>query len=109
MLILFIIGLTHWQHPSFFAYFPTACTFEGLLADLYSSSTCNPGFNVGLHLTNDSALRTILILAQWLSSPACTELEAVMMDWAAQLLGLSSAFLNSSGIGGGVIMVLLRL
>jgi len=31
------------------------------------------------------------------------------MDWAAQLLGLSSAFLNSSGIGGGVIMVLLRL
>ena len=50
-LILFIIwsaGLTHWQHPSFFAYFPTASTFEGLLADLYSSSTCNPGFNVGI-------------------------------------------------------------
>ncbi|KIM79842.1 hypothetical protein PILCRDRAFT_10021 [Piloderma croceum F 1598] len=82
---LILPGLTHWQHPSFFAYFPTACTFEGLLADLYSSSTCNPGFN-------------------WLSSPACTELEAVMMDWAAQLLGLSSAFFNSSGIGGGVIM-----
>jgi hypothetical protein len=60
------------------------------------------------HFTDD--LRTILIMgAQWLSSPACTELEAVMMDWAAQMLGLSSAFLNSSGIGGGVIMVLLRL
>ena len=40
------IGLTHWQHPSFFAYFPTACTFEGILGDLYASSTCNPGFNV---------------------------------------------------------------
>ena len=41
-----LIGLTHWQHPSFFAYFPTACTFEGILGDLYASSTANPGFNV---------------------------------------------------------------
>ncbi|KAF8803201.1 hypothetical protein BYT27DRAFT_7226075 [Phlegmacium glaucopus] len=77
-------GLTHWQHPSFFAYFPAACTFEGMLADLYSSSAVNPGFN-------------------WLSSPACTELEAIVMDWAANLLGLSPAFTNASGIGGGSI------
>ncbi|KAM6502085.1 Pyridoxal phosphate-dependent transferase [Amanita muscaria] len=77
-------GLTHWQHPSFFAYYPTACTFEGMLADLYSTSTCNPGFN-------------------WYSSPACTELEAIVMDWAAQLLGLSPVFFNSSGVGGGVM------
>jgi hypothetical protein len=41
-------GLTHWQHPSFFGYFPTACTFEGILGELYSSSTANPGFNVPL-------------------------------------------------------------
>jgi aromatic-L-amino-acid decarboxylase len=82
---LILPGLTHWQHPSFFAYFPTACTFEAMLADLYSSSTSNPGFN-------------------WLASPACTELEAVVMDWAAKLLGLSPAFLNSSGVGGSVIM-----
>jgi len=39
-------GMTHWQHPSFFAYFPTACTFEGILGDLYLSSVSNPGFNV---------------------------------------------------------------
>ena len=39
-------GLTIWQHPSFFAYFPTANTFEGMLGDLYSTSTANPGFNV---------------------------------------------------------------
>ncbi|KAF8348273.1 pyridoxal-dependent decarboxylase conserved domain-containing protein [Amanita rubescens] len=76
--------MTHWQHPSFFAYFPTACTFEGMLADLYSSSTCNPGFN-------------------WSASPACTELEVIVMDWAARLFGLSPTFLNSSGVGGGVI------
>lgn len=42
---------------------------------------------------------------QWLASPACTELEAIVMDWAANLLGLSSAFKNSSGIGGGSIQV----
>jgi aromatic-L-amino-acid decarboxylase len=42
-----IPGLTHWQHPSFFAYFPTASTFEGVLGDLYSSAIApNPGFNV---------------------------------------------------------------
>lgn len=42
---------------------------------------------------------------QWLASPACTELEAVMMDWSAKLLGLSPAFLNESAVGGGVMMV----
>ncbi|KAF5386192.1 hypothetical protein D9615_002288 [Tricholomella constricta] len=77
-------GLTHWQHPSFFGYFPTACTFEGMIADLYATSACNPGFN-------------------WSSSPASTELEALVMDWACQLLGLSPEFLNSSGVGGGAI------
>lgn len=46
-------GLTHWQHPSFFAYFPTACTFEGMLADLYASSACNPGFNVRALLNHE--------------------------------------------------------
>jgi hypothetical protein len=40
------IGITLWQHPSFFAYFPTANTFESIIADLYSSSISNPGFNV---------------------------------------------------------------
>ncbi|KAF8893891.1 pyridoxal phosphate-dependent transferase [Infundibulicybe gibba] len=79
---IIVPGLTNWQHPSFFAYFPTACTFEGMLADLYSTSTCNPGFN-------------------WSSSPACTELEVIMMDWAAKLLGLSPDFMNASGVGGG--------
>jgi aromatic-L-amino-acid decarboxylase len=43
-----IPGFTHWQHPSFFAYFPTSSTFEGTLGDLLSTSTANPGFNVRL-------------------------------------------------------------
>ncbi|KAI0634101.1 aromatic-L-amino-acid decarboxylase [Trametes polyzona] len=81
---LILPGITNWQHPSFFAYFPTAASFEGILGDLYASSVSNPGFN-------------------WLSSPACTELEQVVMDWCAKLLGLGDHFLNKNGVGGGVI------
>ncbi|KAG2015812.1 aromatic-L-amino-acid decarboxylase [Coprinopsis cinerea AmutBmut pab1-1] len=81
---LILPGLTPWQHPSFFAYFPTACTYESILGDLYASSVANPGFN-------------------WSASPACTELEVIVMDWAAKLFGLSPDFYNSSEVGGGVI------
>ncbi|KAJ6558468.1 pyridoxal phosphate-dependent transferase [Mycena vulgaris] len=77
-------GLTHWQHPSFFAYFPTAVSFEGILGDLYATAVPNPGFN-------------------WSCSPACTELEAVVMDWSAQLLGLAPTFYNAGGVGGGAL------
>lgn len=39
----------HWQHPRFFAYFPTASSFEAILGDLYASGIgSNPGFNVSL-------------------------------------------------------------
>lgn len=38
-------------------------------------------------------------------SPACTELENITMDWAAQLYGLSKDFHNSTNVGGGVIQV----
>ncbi|KAG8746154.1 hypothetical protein FRC10_006020 [Ceratobasidium sp. 414] len=82
---LIMPGITHWQHPAFFAYFPTANTFEAVLADLLSSSVSNPGFN-------------------WASSPACTELEAIVMDWSAKLFGLDPAFCIESGVGGGVIL-----
>jgi glutamate/tyrosine decarboxylase-like PLP-dependent enzyme len=42
---------------------------------------------------------------QWICSPACTELEAVVMDWAAKLFGLSKEFHNTTQAGGGVIQV----
>ncbi|KAJ6603142.1 pyridoxal phosphate-dependent transferase [Mycena sp. CBHHK59/15] len=71
-------GLTHWQHPSFFAYFPTTCSFEGILGDLYATSAPQLGFN-------------------WSCNPTATELEAIVMDWSAQLFGLAPAFLNASG------------
>ncbi|KDN44436.1 hypothetical protein RSAG8_05483, partial [Rhizoctonia solani AG-8 WAC10335] len=78
-------GMTHWQHPSFFAYFPVANTFESVLADMLAGSVTNPGFN-------------------WACSPACTELEMLVMDWAAKLFGLDPTFYIESKSGGGVLL-----
>ena len=47
---MIVVGLTIWQHPSFFAYYPTAATFEGTLGDLYAAAIPNPGFNVRLFI-----------------------------------------------------------
>ena len=41
-----MVGITHWQHPSFLAYFPSNANFESILGDLYATSLTNPGFNV---------------------------------------------------------------
>lgn len=43
---LIMPGLAHWQHPSFFAYFPAAATLESIIGDLYATTAMNPGFNV---------------------------------------------------------------
>lgn len=80
-------GITSWQHPSFFAYFPSNASFEAILADMYSGAVTNPGFN-------------------WICSPAATELEMHMMDWSVRLLGLDECFLTSKGVGGGIILVI---
>ncbi|WP_233578813.1 pyridoxal-dependent decarboxylase [Micromonospora sp. BL4] len=76
-------GLTHWQHPSFFGYFPANTSGPSLLGDLVSSGLGVQGM-------------------LWTTSPACTELETVMMDWLAELLDLPPRF-RSTGSGGGVI------
>jgi aromatic-L-amino-acid decarboxylase len=43
---LIMPGVMHWQHPSFFAYFPAAGTLESIIGDLYAATAMNPGFNV---------------------------------------------------------------
>ncbi|KAE8271783.1 hypothetical protein A4X09_0g550 [Tilletia walkeri] len=79
-------GMTHWQSGMFAAYFPANATFEGSLADLYTSSISNPGFN-------------------WSCSPSVTELELITVDWWAKLLGLSPEFQSHTldSKGGGII------
>ncbi|MEM9583762.1 MAG: pyridoxal-dependent decarboxylase [Pseudomonadota bacterium] len=62
-------GMTHWQHPRFFAYFPANAAPPSMLAEM---------------LVTTIAAQCML----WQTSPAATELEAVMIDWLRQALGL---------------------
>jgi len=97
------IGITHWAHPSFFAYFPSVGSLESLIGDIYAGGVSNPGFNVSRPCLNQIKLTNAHM--QWVCSPASTELEAIIMDWSAKLFGLDDKFLTSSGVGGGVLQV----
>ena len=76
-------GITHWQSPNFFAYFPANASEPSVLGDLVSSGLGVQGM-------------------LWATSPSCTEVEMQVLDWLAKMLALPEAFL-SSGSGGGVI------
>ncbi|MEY2588187.1 MAG: aromatic-L-amino-acid/L-tryptophan decarboxylase [Acidimicrobiaceae bacterium] len=76
-------GVTHWQSPGFFAYFPANSSGPSILGDLVSSGLGVQGM-------------------LWATSPACTELETHVLDWLIELLDLPETFL-STGSGGGVI------
>jgi aromatic-L-amino-acid decarboxylase len=80
---LILPGVTHWQSPNFFAYFPCNASGPGILGDLVSSGLGVQGM-------------------LWSTSPACTELETHVMDWLVGMLGLPEKF-RSSSTGGGVI------
>src|SRR5579862_8114095 len=80
---LILPGITHWQSPNFFAYFPCNASGPGILGDLLSSGLGVQGM-------------------LWSTSPACTELETHVLDWLVGMLGLPEKFL-SSNTGGGVI------
>ncbi|MGH0162821.1 UNVERIFIED_CONTAM: hypothetical protein FKN15_053010 [Acipenser sinensis] len=84
-------GVTHWQSPYFYAYFPTGSSFPAMLADMLSGAIGCIGFS-------------------WAASPACTELETVMLDWLGKMLNLPEEFLaGTEGQGGGVIQIHLNL
>jgi aromatic-L-amino-acid decarboxylase len=76
-------GLTHWQSPSFFGFFPANGSAPAVLGDLLSSGLGVQGM-------------------LWATSPAVTELETHVLDWLVDLCGLPDRF-RSSGAGGGVI------
>ncbi|CAF3252264.1 unnamed protein product [Rotaria socialis] len=79
-------GVTHWQSPYMHAYFPALNSYPSLLGDMLANGLNQIGFT-------------------WASSPACTELETVVMDWLAKMIGLPDDFLHSHAdtTGGGVI------
>jgi aromatic-L-amino-acid decarboxylase len=76
-------GITHWQSPNFFAYFPANTSGPSILGELLSAGLGVQGM-------------------MWLTSPACTELESHVLDWVVDILGLPEKF-KSSTDGGGVI------
>jgi aromatic-L-amino-acid decarboxylase len=80
---LILPGITHWQSPNFFAYFPAAVSGPSILGELLSAGLSVQGM-------------------LWATSPACTELETHVLDWMVGMLGLPAKFL-SSNTGGGVI------
>ncbi len=66
-------GVTHWQHPRYFAYFATSASQPAILAELLAAT-----------------LNSVAIL--WRTAPAATELEGLTLDWVAQLLGLPTGW-----------------
>lgn len=66
-------GLTHWQHPAFYGFFPGVAPTSSVLADLLST---------GLGVNGLS----------WIASPAVTEMEETMTDWLRQMLGLPETY-----------------
>jgi aromatic-L-amino-acid decarboxylase len=78
-----IPGITHWQSPNFYAYFPSNNSGPSILGDLLSSGIGVQGM-------------------LWATSPACTEVETHVLDWLVKMLDLPERFLSSSA-GGGVI------
>jgi aromatic-L-amino-acid decarboxylase len=80
---LILPGVTHWQSPNFFAFFPANASGPSMLGELLSAGLGVQGM-------------------LWATSPACTELETHVLDWLADMLGLPPKF-KSAGTGGGVI------
>jgi aromatic-L-amino-acid decarboxylase len=69
-------GITHWNHPGFFAYFPSNTSLASVLGDLVSSGLGAQGMS-------------------WQTSPAATELEEVVMGWLRRMVALPDGFVGS--------------
>ena len=80
---LIMPGITHWQSPNFFAFFPCNNSGPSILGELLSAGLGVQGM-------------------LWATSPACTELETHVLDWLVDMLALPAKF-KSSSTGGGVI------
>jgi aromatic-L-amino-acid decarboxylase len=76
-------GVTHWQSPNFYAFFPANASGPAILGELLSAGLGVQGM-------------------LWATSPACTELETHVLDWLVDMLGLPAMF-KSGRSGGGVI------
>lgn len=69
-------GVTHWQSPNYFAYYPSNSSIAGFLGEMLSAGINIVGFS-------------------WITSPAATELEMVVLDWLAKILKLPDEFCSA--------------
>jgi aromatic-L-amino-acid decarboxylase len=83
---LVLPGLTHWQSPGWFAFFPANTSGPSVLGELAAAGLGVQGM-------------------LWSTSPAATEIEMRVLDWLVELLGLPESFTHASGRGGGVIQM----
>lgn len=81
---LIMPGVTHWQHPGFFGFFPANASPPSVLGEMLSAGLGVQGM-------------------LWATSPACTELEIRVLDWLARLAGLPERFWNQSEPGGAFL------
>lgn len=87
---LILPGITHWQHPRFFAYFPANSSPPGILAEMLIAALGVQGM-------------------LWETSPACNELETRVCDWMRMLVGLPESFVGSiqdSGSSANLVAML---
>jgi len=78
-------GITHWQHPGWFAFFPATVSGPSILGDLAAAGLGVQGM-------------------LWSTSPACTEVEQAVLDWLVDLTGAPQGW-KSTGPGGGVLQM----
>ncbi|PHH74809.1 hypothetical protein CDD80_2825 [Ophiocordyceps camponoti-rufipedis] len=79
-------GITQWSSPRFMGFFPCSTSTPAAVAEMWSGAFNGAHFN-------------------WICSPAVTELEVVVLDWTARLLGLPSCYLSDGPTKGGGVIV----
>lgn len=79
-------GIIHWQHPGFYGFFPSCCSFPAILSIMFADSLGHVGFH-------------------WNLAPSGSELETIVLDWFGKIIGLPDAFLRYTfrSRGGAVI------
>jgi len=71
--------VTHWQSPNYFAYYPANSSIAGFLGEMLSAGLNIVGFS-------------------WITSPAATELESIVLDWLAKAFQLPEDFYSSGKV-----------
>ncbi|MCH1512347.1 MAG: pyridoxal-dependent decarboxylase [Acidimicrobiales bacterium] len=79
-------GMAHWQHPGWFAFFPSGVSPVSVLGEFVAAGLATQGM-------------------MWSTAPAATEIENTVLDWLVELLGLPSSWRLDTGPGGGVLQM----